>query len=95
MKNPDKIRVPVNRNVYSAEAQRRTLDGLDLLYAHLFMLDNSCHLKNRSFAQDGTFGYITLQDALASRLLVREKDGHRTWEYLSVQDLVNDGWVID
>jgi hypothetical protein len=95
MKNPDKIRVPVNRNVYSAEAQRRTIEGLELLYAHLFMLENRCHLKNRSFAQEGTFGYITLQDALASRLLVREKDGHRTWEYLSVQDLVNDGWVID
>ena len=95
MKKQNALQVPVNRNVYSPEAQRRTLDGLDLLYVHLFMLDQRCHLKNGSFGMDGAFGYITLQDAMASRLLVQEKDGTRSWEYLSVQDLVNDGWVVD
>ena len=95
MKNNNTLQVMVNRNTYSADAQRRTRDGIDQLYVHLFMHEHRCHLKNSNIGGELSFGFISLDNAMAGRLKVEEKDGDRVWHYASVDDLVNDGWVVD
>lgn len=86
---------PNNRNTYSPEAQQATRIGLESLQAQLFMHKHRCHLKNADFEGKRAFGYLTIENALAGHLLVEDADGGAARLYATVDDLVNDGWVVD
>ncbi len=87
--------IPTNRNEYSPDAQQATREGLEALQAHLFVHKHRCHLKNRNLAGHRAFGFLTIENALEGHLLVEDADGGAARLYATVDDLVNDGWVID
>lgn len=93
--NPTPLYIPTNRNTYSSEAQQATRIGLESLQAQLFMHKHRCHLKNATLDGDRAFGYLTIENALAGHLLVENADGAPARLYATVDDLVNDGWVVD
>lgn len=45
--------------------------------------------------QDGRFGFIAVSDVLADRLLLVDSGDAREKRYGSVDELLNDGWVVD
>lgn len=87
--------IATNRNEYSAEAQQATRIGLDSLQAQLFIHKHRCHLKNRNLAGRQAFGFLTIENALQSHLLIEDPDSGPARLYATVDDLVNDGWVVD
>lgn len=44
---------------------------------------------------DGRFGLIALSDVLADRLLLVDSEDATEKRYDSVDDLLDDGWVVD
>ncbi len=44
---------------------------------------------------DGRFGFIGVSDMLADRLLLVDSKDAQENHYDSVDDLLNDGWVVD
>ena len=44
---------------------------------------------------DGRFGFIALSDVLADRLLLVDSEDATQKRYGSVDDLLDDGWVVD
>ena len=87
--------IATNRNEYSVEAQQATRVGLESLQAQLFIHKHRCHLKNANLEGKRAFGYLTVENALAGNLLVENTDGGPARLYAIVDDLVNDGWVVD
>lgn len=87
--------VPTNYNAYSKATQMATREGLEALHVHLFMHESRCHLKRNSKLEGSGFGFITLENALAHKLLVENKKSGPAILYATVDDLVNDGWVVD
>lgn len=82
-------------NGYTQESQRATRQGMEALHAHLFLHENRCHLKKNHILEGSAFGFITIENALSDHLLVIDKDTGQATLYATVDDMVNDGWVVD
>lgn len=87
--------VSANHNGYPKATQMATREGLEALAVHLFMHERRCHLKRNSKLDGSGFGFLTLENALAHRLLIEDKEGGAPILYATVDDMVNDGWVVD
>lgn len=97
MKNSkqERIRAPENRCEYSQHSQLLTREGLEAIDLKLFIHLHRCHLKNANLSGKRVFGYLTVENAIARNFCIQNDQGQPELVYASVDDLVNDGWVVD
>lgn len=71
------------------EMTLRTLEDVSVVS---FMNENRCHLKRK---EEPGFGFVTLQDALSGKMIVRFHESDDFLEYPDAEALVADGWILD
>ena len=96
-----KVYMPAIRNnilmvlSHKTAAQLLTREGLEAIDLKFFMHLHRCHLKNANLSGKRVFGYLTVENAIARNYCVQNDQGRPELVYASVDDLVNDGWVVD
>lgn len=77
----------VSKN-WSVNLLEQTFDALDDYFTGP---DGFLHMKNIN----GNFGKILLEDLIARRLLIQDKNSDVKYLYKTADELIADGWVID